>query len=302
MDLLRTLPIGLYLENPRTWMHRLDPRVKLLWLFIFLLSPLHANSYWRAGICGVLALLTLLAGIPKRVWRQQLGLLTLFSFMVFALTCIFNDGLNLTQQPRLPVFDTSLVALPQPGSYDYVVFDVEHPSFLVPDILVTRRSLELGVRVGSLLFTLIYATNLYLLSTASEEITAGIEELLQPLRRLRVPVTEIVLTLTLALRFIPLVLEEVQNLARSLQTRAIEWKKISWRGQAKIWLSIADRLLENLLLRSEQIATAMDVRGFTSPSEHKVEWHLLRLGGADWLALGALVPFLAARWVWGSLS
>lgn len=296
MDLLRTLPIGLYLENPQTWMHRLDPRVKLAWLFVFLLSPLQANPYWRAGICGVLALLTLFAGIPKRVWRQQLGLLTLFSCIVFVLTCIFSDGLNFTQQPRLPVFDEGL-SLPQPGDYNYIVLDLEWPA-----ILVTRRSLELGVRVGSLLFTLIYATNLYLLATASEEITAGIEELLQPLRRWRVPVTEIVLTLTLALRFIPLVLEEVQNLARSLQTRAIPWRKLSLRGQAKLWLLVADRLLENLLMRAEQIAVAMDVRGFTSPSQHKVEWHILHLGGADWVALGALVPFLAARWLWGGPS
>lgn len=296
MDLLRTLPIGLYLEKPRTWLHVLDPRVKLVWLFFFLLSPLQANPYWRVGICAALALLTLLACIPKRVWRQQLGLLTLFCVVVFLLTCIFNDGLNFSQQPRLPDF-VSEVPLPQPTDYQYVLLDLN-----VSGITVTRRSLDLAIRVGSLLFTLIYSTNLYLLTTAPEEITAGIENLLQPLRRLRVPVTEMVLTLTLALRFIPLVLEEVQNLARSLQTRAIEWKKLGLRGQVRLWLLVADRLLDNLLLRADQVAVAMDVRGFMSPNRHKVEWHVLRLEVFDWIVFGGLLPFLAARFLWGGLS
>lgn len=300
MDLLRTLPIGLYLENPQTWLHRLDSRVKLAWLFAFLLSPLHANPYWRVAICASLALLTFLARIPQRVWRQQLGVLTLFCGFIFLLTCIFNDGLSFTQQPRLPEFVTD-APLPQPTDYDYIALFFESQLTSIT-ITVTRRSLDLGIRVSSLLFTLIYATNLYLLTTAAEEITAGLENLLQPLRRLRVPVTEIVLTLTLALRFIPLVLEEVQNLARSLQTRAIAWKKLGLRGQVRIWLSIANRLLENLLLRAEQIAVAMDVRGFTSPNRHKIEWHLLHFQAADWLLLGGLVPFLTARFIWGGLS
>jgi len=70
---------------------------------------------------------------------------------------------------------------------------------------------------------------------------------MQPLRRLKWPVTEIALTLTLSLRFIPLVLEEVQNLIRSVRTRAINWKKLGF-GAVRVWMMVAERLLENLLL------------------------------------------------------
>ena len=114
------------------------------------------------------------------------------------------------------------------------------------------RSLDLGIRIGTLLFTLIYGTNLYLLTTAPEEITLALESLMKPLRWFRLPVTEIALTVTLSLRFIPLVLEEVQNLVRSVQTRAINWKKLGFRGSAQVWLMVVERLLENLLLRAEQ--------------------------------------------------
>lgn len=301
MDLLRSLPIGLYLEQPLTWLHRLDPRVKLGWLIGILVTPILANAEWRFFLVGLLLLLTLSARVPLRVWRQQMGWLLLLSTLVMLLTMVMPDGLVITQQPRLPTASdmaqmadpiADLPVLPQPSNYRYVLYD-RWP------ITITQRSRELGIRVGTLLFTLIYSTNLFLLTTAPEEITAALEDLMAPLRWFKLPVTEIALTVTLALRFIPLVLEEVQNLVRSVQTRAINWKKLGFRRSAQVWLKVSERLLENLLMRAEQIAAAMDVRGFTSPNEHKVLWHRFVLRRWDWAALGLLGLLCWARLVWG---
>ena len=122
---------------------------------------------------------------------------------------------------------------------------------------------------------------------------------MQPLRWFKWPVTEIALTVTLALRFIPLVLEEVQNLVRSVRTRAINWRKLGFRRAAQIWVMVAERLLENLLLRAEQTAAAMQVRGFTSPDQHQVAWLQLKFRRWDWLAIFALALFWGIRVVWG---
>jgi Cobalt transport protein len=54
MDLLRSLPIGLYLEQPVTWLHRLDSRVKLAWLMTFLIAPILANPVWRLMLVAML--------------------------------------------------------------------------------------------------------------------------------------------------------------------------------------------------------------------------------------------------------
>lgn len=329
MDLLRSLPLGLYLEQPVTWLHRLDPRIKLAWLLTFLAAPLLANPAWRVGLVLLLILLTLLAQIPLRVWRQQMGWLLFLGLLVLGLTTILPDGLNATHQPRLPANELALaeqpaqlpaptpapnalnpfewfqpkpstpldgakvpIPLPQPTDYNYILVKRE-------PITITRRSLDLGVRVSTLLFTLIYSTNLFLLTTAPEEVTAAIENWLSPLRRFRVPVTEIALTLTLSLRFMPLVLEEVQNLVRSISTRAINWKKLGMRRTIQVWLMVAERLLENLLLRAEQIAGAMQVRGFTTPNSHQVQWHQFRFRMRDWFALAGIVVLWGARIIWG---
>ncbi|MGI0485608.1 energy-coupling factor transporter transmembrane component T family protein [Pantanalinema rosaneae CENA516] len=329
MDLLRSLPLGLYLEQPITWMHRLDPRVKLAWLMTFLATPFLANPFWRIGLVGLLILLTITALIPLRVWRQQMGWLLILCLLIFSLTMILPDGLNAQHQPRLPANElafaqqpptippaptpkpwynpfgwgqpnppqpatplTEAPDLPPPTNYSYVLVK-QGP------LTITRRSLDLAVRVSTLLFTLVYSTNLFLLTTSPEEITAAIENWMEPLQRFKLPVTEITLTLTLSLRFIPLVLEEFQNLVRSVSTRAINWKKLGLRQSAQIWLMVAERLLNNLLLRAEQIASAMKVRGFTSPDQHRVDWYQFRLRAIDWLALGSMVSLWVARFVWG---
>ncbi len=329
MDLLRSLPLGLYLEQPITWLHRLDPRIKLAWLMTFLAAPLLANPLWRVILAALLLVFTIMAMIPLRVWRQQMGWLLLLSLMVFALTTVIPDGLDTKYYPRLPANELAFAqqpntlppasppnpwynpfgfgrpasptsatgsasdeSLPQPTDYRYILFQRG-------SITITKRSLDLAIRYSTLLFTLIYSANLFLLVTAPEEITAAIEDWMSPLRRFNLPITEIALTLTLSLRFIPLVLEEVQNLVRSVSTRAINWRKLGWRSTLQVWLIVAERLLENLLLRAEQIASAMKVRGFTSPNEHQVQWHQFRFGRWDWLALLSLVGLWCARLIWG---
>lgn len=331
MDLLRTLPLGLYLEKPVTWLHKIDPRVKLVWLISFLVSPVLASSLFRICLVVGLILLTLSALIPLRVWRKQMGGLLIFCLLIFTISAtLAPDGLAIDYQPRLPKDELAFAQqpselppepisktwknlygllgnsqsessspappkvadLPQPTPYRYAIVN-QWP------LRITRRSIDLAIRFSTLLFIVIYSTNLYLLTTASEEITAGIEDLMLPLRKLNLPVTEIALTLTLSLRFIPLVLEEVQNLIRSVRTRAINWKKLGLRKASAVWLMVAEKLLENLLLRAEQIANAMRVRGFTSPNEHRVEWHDLRLKFVDWIVLAGLAIFWTLRLMWG---
>ncbi len=325
MDLLRSLPIGLYLEQPHTWLHKLDPRVKFGWLMSFLTTYIFANNQWRILLVVLLILATLTAGIPRRVWRQQMGWLLTICLLVLLIASITPDALGVKYQPRLPTDRQELYpesksqnpnivenkVSPSPAispnptsistnsvnyeqSYRYILLEIP-PIFGLGPIRVTRYSFDLAIRLSTIFFTIIYGTNLYLLTTATEEITAAIESLSRPLRKLNIPVTEITLTLTLSLRFIPLVLEEIQNLARSVVTRAINWRKLGWKGAVKVWLMVIEKLLDNLLMRAEQMAGAMVARGFTSPNQHRVQWHELRLKPWDWVALVALIIFWGIR-------
>jgi energy-coupling factor transport system permease protein len=323
MDLLRSLPLGLYLEEPQSWLHKIDPRVKFVWLMSFLTTYIFANNNWRILLVVCLIVATLISRIPRRIWQQPQQMLGLFLLSVFVLLigAITPDGLGLRYQNRLPPYQITVPQAAQPNSlpslsipkippkpsrtktdsktYRYILFETYLP-FEIGPIQITRRSLDLAIKLSTLLFTILYSTNLYLLTTAPEEITTALESLMQPLRKFKLPITEVTLTLTLSLRFIPLVLEEIQNLIRAIMTRAIDWKKLGFKGALKVWLIVTERLLENLLLRADQMASAMTVRGFTSPNDHRVQWHDLRLKRRDWLAIIILVLFWGARIILGN--
>jgi energy-coupling factor transport system permease protein len=292
MDLLRSLPIGLYLEQPITWLHRLDPRVKLGWLLSFLLAPILASAMWKLSLVGILVIISILAGIPWRALKQQMGWLLLFGGAIFIVGIFAPDSINVTHQLRSPPELGMEIAQP----YQYVLFKLDTGMF---QFKVTRKSIDNAIYASSLIFTSVYSTTVYLLTTSPEEVTTGLDNLMAPLRRYNVPVTEIALTLTLSLRFIPLVLEEIQNLVRSVYTRGIDWQKLGLKNSAKVWLTVSEKLLENLLNRAEQIAVAMQVRGFTTPNTHKVDWHQLKLRKLDFLAMAVLGIFWTARFMIG---
>lgn len=306
MDLLRSLPLGLYLEEPITWLHKLDPRVKFIWLMSFLSTYIFANTGWRVILVFVLISITLLSGIPPRVWRQQMGYLLSICFLVLIIASLSPDGMGVDYQPRLPVASETVNVISNQNNTNnpiLSIFDSQEYNYILFNrgpVKITRHSFDLAVRLGTIFFTVLYSTNLYLLTTAPEEITAGIESLMQPLRRFKVPVTEIALTLTLSLRFIPLVLEEIQNLVRSVMTRAINWKKLGLKGVVKVWMMVAERLLQNLLLRAEQMASGIVVRGFIGSNKHRVQWHNLRFKKLDWLAFFVLALFWGMRFTIGN--
>lgn len=294
-----------------TWLHRLDVRVKIAWLLSLLLSPILATGVWRLGIVAFLIVLTLAAGLPRRVWMRQLALVLALGLLAGGATALAPEALGVTPAPQRQGVDVAYglagdrlsadgsepeaqPAIPEATAYRYVLVKAPFGLLGRGPIQVTRRTLALGMRFGTLLFTLLYSTTLFLLVTPPEEMAESLAMMARPLERMGIPVAELALTLTLALRFLPLVLEEVQNLIRAVRTRDIRWQSLGFRGSASTILSVVERLLANLLLRAEQTAAAMQVRGYEGP-ERMVPWHVFRLRRVDLMVLGFLPLFWACR-------
>jgi energy-coupling factor transport system permease protein len=128
-------------------------------------------------------------------------------------------------------------------------------------MVVTRKSAELGLNASSLLFTVVHSANLLLLTTAPEALVWAINWWLRPLAWLGWPMDRLGFTLLLSLRFLPLVQEELQNLLRAIATRAVNLKSLGWKTGLGLVLAVGERLLANVLLRSEQGAEALMARG-----------------------------------------
>lgn len=220
--------------------------------------------------------------------------------MTYTIAIFSGDALLINAQPRRPTSEFITYApgkgkncpLPQPTNYCYTLFKAGR-------FQITRRSQDLGLRISTIIFTYTYAPTLFLLVTATEEITAALTNLFYPLKFLGLPIAELSLTLTLSLRFIPLVLEEVQNIARSVRTRSINWRKLGYRRSVQTLTILAERLLKNLFDRSEQIAKAMILRGFTDAEQHQSQWIELKLKARDIGLVLLVVLFWIIRIIYG---
>lgn len=337
MDWVRQIPIGQFVDVPPGWLRRLDPRVKISWSVMFLLSPILAGPIWRLGLMIGLFLLTIISGLPARVWRRSLpGLLALALLVgvLGAMLPVGEVGPGTLQRPpgelRLlpsspaaadgassPYGSKTDRATPESSqgeggmgsipSRSGMAWEWVHwgPVMVGPvplgPLVITRRSAELGLNGATLLVTVIQSTNLMLLTTPPEELVWALNWFLTPLRLLGVPVERLGFTLLLSLRFLPLVQEELQNLLRSIATRAVNARQLGRRGVLALALALAERLFRNVLLRSEQGAEALLARGAAPlhPSLLEPPGPVARWGNA--LGLVALILVLGMRWKVGGV-
>jgi len=310
MDWLRQIPIGQYVPNSGSWLGQLDARQKLAWTLAFLLTPILAGPLWRLALVGLLLVVTALSGLSWRIWRRSLPLLLVLALVVGALSALLPTGsgsaASLTRPPtelRLaPAGGDGRVPSRSGLSWELLRWGPlpVGPISLGP-LVVTRRSGELGISSATLLFTVIHSANLLLLTTPPEELVWALAWLIAPLGRLGLPVDRLGFTLLLALRFLPLVQEEFQNLLRSLATRSLNLRQLGMKGGFGLLLAVAERLLANVLLRSEQGAEALLARGggWISPVELRQpqpRWPLLQLAGG-----AALLLLIGLRWRYGAL-
>ena len=313
MDWLRQLPIGQYVDpgsGGGGWLGRVDPRLKLSWTLAFLVTPILAGPFWRLALVALLVLITLASGLPARLWRRSLALWLALSLAVGLLSAFLPaDTLTPSSLQRPP---TELRLAPSPPgappplraglSWELVRLGplTLGPASLGP-LVVTRRSALLGLRSGTLLFTLIHSANLLLLTTAPEELVWAIAWFLRPFAALGLPVERLGFILLLSLRFLPLVQEELQNLVRAVATRAVNLRSLGWRAGLGLVLAVGERLLANVLLRAEQGADALLARGGRWLPPDALHTPRASVGPVGWLAGGGLLLLVGLRWRLGSL-
>ena len=301
MDWLRQIPIGQYVDGTGSWLVRLDPRLKLAWTLAFLLTPILAGPWWRLALVGLLLLLTAASGLPWRIWRRTLPLLILLSLLVGLLATLLPAGdVASGQLSRAP---QELRLAPEQRGLRWEVLrwgPLQLGPLPLGPLVVTRRSAELGLNSATLLFTVIHSANLLLLTTPPEELVWGLSWCLAPLGPLGVPVERLGFTLLLALRFLPLVQEEFQNLLRSIATRSVNLRRLGLQASLGLVLALGERLLANVLLRSEQGAESLLARGGSWIAPHQ----LLRAGvlqrRLQWIAGLSLALLLGLRWRYGA--
>ena len=271
MNWLRQIPIGQYVEGSSGWLRAVDPRLKFSWVLMFLLSPILSGFVWRISLVIGLLTITFISCLPPRIWWKSLTFLLLLAFFVGAFAMFLpNSEASATLAIRSP---NELPGL-NLGGAQWEVFRIgplQVGGLDFGQLIVNRRAALLGVKTSTLVFTVVHSVNLMLLTTVPEDLAWALSWFLAPLSLFGVPVDRLSFQLLLALRFIPLVQEEFQNLLRALAIRAVNLRQLGFKVSFGLILSVGERLLANILLRAEQAADAIVARGgvWLSPSQLK---------------------------------
>jgi energy-coupling factor transport system permease protein len=302
MDWLRQIPIGQYVDGTGSWLRDLDPRLKLAWTVAFLLTPILAGPLWRLALVGLLLLITALSGLSWRIWRRTLPLLLVLSLLVGLLAMLLPTGGASPSGPNRPPQELRLAPEQRGQSWELLRWGpVQLGPVPLGPLVITRRSAELGLNSGTLLFSVIHSANLLLLSTPPEALVWGLSWCLAPLGPLGVPVERLGFTLLLSLRFLPLVQEEFQNLLRSVATRSVNLRQLGLQASLGLVLALGERLLANVLLRAEQGAEALVARGGRWIAPAQLLRDPLPRPALQWLGAVGLALLLGLRWRYGDL-
>ena len=269
MDWVKKIPIGQYVSGKSSWLRIIDPRIKLSWVLLFLLTPILANSIWRISVACILLTITFFSFLPKRIWWRSLVFLLLFSSIIGLLAVVLPASeLSSEFSIRAPNEIPGAIILTRSWEI-FKLGPLNLGGISLGPFIVDRRSAELGVKTSTLIFTVIHSVNLMLITTPPEDLVWAIRWFLSPLTFLGFPLEKLSLQLLLALRFLPLIQEELQNLFRSIAVRAIDFRKLGLKHSLSLFISLGERLLSNILLRAEQGANSLMLREglWLSPSQ-----------------------------------
>ena len=257
MNINTKFSIGQYVDGNRSWLRIIDSRLKIISLLIFLLSPIWAGPFWRLSLVFCLFLITFLSLLPYRVWWRSLFLLSCLSLLIGFLSIIASSDI---QSLESSLRDPNELNIILENNVNWNILEI--PSMKIGFITIgpyylSNKAFELGIKTSTLIFTVIQSVNLMLLTTLQEDIVWALSWFLNPLRRFGLPIEKWLFQLLIALRFIPLVQEEFQNILKSVSVRSINFRNLGFKKSINVILSLVERLFLNIFLRIEQGADSL---------------------------------------------
>ncbi|MBO8203965.1 energy-coupling factor transporter transmembrane component T family protein [Prochlorococcus marinus] len=257
MNLLTKFSIGQYVYGNKSWLRIIDSRLKIIIVMIFLITPIWAGPIWRLFLVGCLLLITFLSLLPPRVWWRSLCVLSCLSLLIGCISILASsDFQSLDSYLRNP--NELQVVLESYKKWNILQIPSQKIWFInFGPYNLSRKALELGIKTSTLIFTFIHSVNLMLLTTLQEDIVWGLGWFLYPLRKIGLPISKWLFQLLIALRFIPLVQEELQNIIKSVSVRSINFRNLGFKKAFNIFLILVERLFKNIFLRIDQGAESL---------------------------------------------
>ncbi len=261
--MLRDITLGQFFPGD-TLAHRLDPRTKLLLVVLYIVALFNCDSWLSyALVIAVTAACMIIGKItPKHIFN---GLKPMI--VIIVLTALLN--MFYTQGEPLVKFWV---------------------------LTITREGLDRAIKMILRILLLITGTFLLTYTTSPIALTDGLEILLGPLKKIKVPVHEMTMMMSMALRFIPTLIEETDKIMSAQKARGADFETGGLVKRAKALIPILVPLFVSAFRRADDLAVAMESRCYHG-GEGRTRMKQLVMAGRDWIALALGALFVAAVFV-----
>lgn len=256
--MLKDITLGQYYQTDSV-IHRLDPRVKLVATLAFIISLFIVNSFWGYLIAAVfLVVMIRLSHVPFKFMVR--GMKAIVFLLVVA--GVFNLFLT-------------------PGEVVVSFWKLK----------ITKEGIKLALLMATRLCFLIIGSSIMTLTTTPNQLTDALEKLLGPLKKIHVPVHEIAMMMSIALRFIPILLEETDKIMKAQIARGADFESGSLITKAKNLVPLLVPLFISAFRRANDLAMAMEARCYRG-GEGRTKMKPLHYEKRDYLAYGILALYL----------
>ncbi|MBQ7325760.1 MAG: energy-coupling factor transporter transmembrane protein EcfT [Clostridia bacterium] len=267
--MLKDITLGQYFPG-NSPLHKLDPRMKLILALLFIVTVFFADSLVSVAIMALASFIFVPLGrIPLKT--------VLRSLKAIRWIILFTSVLNLFWVKT----GTQLV--------DFYFIDIYSGGI--------TYAITMALRVTALL---VGSTLLLSYTTSPIALTDGLEQMLSPLKKLHVPVHEFAMMMTIALRFIPTLIEETDKIIAAQKARGADFETGSVFSRAKAMIPIFIPLFVSAIRRADELATAMECRCYHG-GDGRTRMTSLRYTPRDFVALGLFLLFMAGiigmRWL-----
>ena len=249
--MLKDITLGQYFPGD-TPAHKLDPRTKILLVILYIVALFQARSLLTYAIMTVTFVLC--ARISK-VGAKAL----LKGLKPVVIIVLFTGFLNLFFTPGEVIFQLGFLRLTDAGVY---------------------HALRMVVRI----MLLITGTFLLTYTTSPIALTDALERMLNPLKKVHVPVHELAMVMSIALRFIPTLIEETDKIMSAQKARGADFESGNLLQKARALVPVLVPLFVSSFRRADELAVAMECRCYHG-GEGRTRLHVLHFAGRDYLAL-----------------
>ena len=262
--MLKDITMGQYFPG-NSLIHRLDPRTKILFLVVYIVALFSASNWFSyAFIFSFLTLVILLSKIPfKSILSGMKPLL-----MIIVFTCVLNIFFTTGEKVLIPLGRVKI-----------------YKEGVVRAVFMTLR-----------IIMLITGTFLLTYTTSPIALTDGLESLLGPLKKLRLPVHELAMMMCIALRFIPTLIEETDKIMSAQKARGADFETGNLFQRVKALVPILVPLFISAFRRADELATAMECRCYQG-GDGRTKMKLLRYKRLDLVTFVAAIMLLAVVFV-----